>query len=104
MDLISLFITAFVIGLSGAMMPGPLLTVSINETLRNSFWAVPMLIIGHALLELAIIIFLVFGLSYILTDTVAGVIGLVGGSFLVWMGQGMVRDVWKGKLTMDLTN
>ncbi len=39
-----IFTTAFLIGLSGALLPGPLLTVAISESARQGFWTGPLLV------------------------------------------------------------
>ena len=44
-------LTSFIVALSGALMPGPLLTVTVGEAARRGFWAGPLIIVGHALLE-----------------------------------------------------
>jgi threonine/homoserine/homoserine lactone efflux protein len=95
----AIFATAFTVGLSGAMMPGPLLTMTIGESGRMGFWAGPLLVLGHGLLELALVIGLLFGLGGLLAKSaVAGFIGLVGGAFLLWMG----RELWLGSRTQVL--
>jgi threonine/homoserine/homoserine lactone efflux protein len=88
----ALLIFAFFTGLSGALMPGPLLAVTISETARTGFWAGPLVVAGHGALELALIVALVMGLSRILSRPVAfGVLGIVGGAVLAWMAWGMLH-------------
>lgn len=88
--------TSFVVGLSGALMPGPLLALTIGETVRYGFRAGPLLVLGHAILELALVIALVFGLSRIVGNTlVVGIIGVVGGLALIYMGFSTVRQGWR---------
>jgi threonine/homoserine/homoserine lactone efflux protein len=90
-----IFTTAFVIALSGAMMPGPLLAITISETARRGFWAGPQLILGHAILELALIAALVAGLSkFIENELVMTVVSLLGGVILLGMGFLTVRRGW----------
>lgn len=48
-SLLTIFVSSFVIGLSGALMPGPLLTATISESSQRGFIAGPLMIIGHAL-------------------------------------------------------
>jgi threonine/homoserine/homoserine lactone efflux protein len=87
-----IFTTALVVGFSGAMMPGPLLAVAIGETTKRGFWAGPWLMVGHAILELALVVALVAGLSTVMdVFWVRGIIGLVGGTIMVVMGFMMLR-------------
>lgn len=102
MDVTALFITAFLVGLSGAMMPGPLLTVTIAESARHGFKAGPLIVLGHAILELALIISLLAGLSlYLQKPAVTTVISIVGGAFLLFMGFNMIRDVLQGRVSLE---
>lgn len=43
MDYFSLFTTAFLVGLSGAMMAGPMLTVTISEVPRLGLYCIVQL-------------------------------------------------------------
>ncbi len=105
MELAAIFSTAFVVGLSGAMMPGPMLTVAISETSRRGFWAGPVMVAGHALIELLLVAGLLLGLSILMQQqVVTGTIGIVGGIMLVWMSWGIGRDAAMGRVTtMALT-
>ncbi|MEW6553213.1 MAG: LysE family transporter [Actinomycetota bacterium] len=103
MELISIFFVSLGVGLSGALMPGPLLTVTINESYRRGFMAAPLLVAGHAVLEGALIVLLVLGLDQVVgNDIFFGVVGVAGGAFLVWMGLGMALDVRDDRLHLDL--
>ena len=85
--LAALFATSFGVGFTGALMPGPLTTLAVRETMRRGFWAGPLLAAGHSLLELVLVIGLALGLSRVLdNDSVKGGIGIAGGLFLLWMG------------------
>ena len=44
--LFGIFATSFVIALSGALMPGPVLTVTISESTKRGFWAGPLIIVA----------------------------------------------------------
>jgi threonine/homoserine/homoserine lactone efflux protein len=88
----AIFGSAFLIGLSGAMMPGPLLTACVGYTLEHGFWAGgPLLILGHALLEGALVLLVLAGLGPLLARRKVGAaVGMVGGGVLLWMGWGML--------------
>lgn len=102
MEIALLFTSAFVIGLSGAIMPGPLLTATIAASAQHGFKAGPLIVLGHGLLELLLIIALVFGLSQIVQIGLVGKgIALLGGSVLVYLGYIMCRDVICGRVSWD---
>jgi threonine/homoserine/homoserine lactone efflux protein len=90
----TLFVTSFIVALSGAAMPGPLLTVTISETSRRGVMTGPLLIAGHALLELALVLALLMGLAPLLKmEPVFIVIALAGSAVLLWMGVGMFKSL-----------
>ncbi len=69
-------------------MPGPLLTVTINESYRRGFVAAPLLVAGHAVLEATLIVLLVLGLDRVVgNDLFFGVVGVAGNGFF-WGGGG----------------
>jgi threonine/homoserine/homoserine lactone efflux protein len=85
-------VTSFLVALSGALMPGPLLTVTVGEAARRGFWAGPLIIVGHALLELALVLLLLAGLGvWLHRPAVLGTVGLVGAGMLGWMGVGLLK-------------
>ena len=93
------FILSFITALSGALMPGPLLTVTIAQTARKGFFASVLLVLGHSLLELILVVGLAFGLGHFLKiRPVIGTVTVLGGAMLLWMGWGMIRDARRGAL------
>lgn len=99
MNLWALFVSSLVLGFSGAMPPGSLLSLTIAQSVQRGFWAGPLLITGHALLEAAMVVGLTLGLSRILRRKgVAGAIGLLGGAFLGWMAWSLLSDAPRAQL------
>ena len=99
---ITLFVTSFIVALSGAAMPGPLLTVTISESPRRGLMTGPLLITGHAILELALVLALLMGLAPLLKmKPVFIVIALAGSAVLLWMGLGMLKSLPNLVLTTD---
>lgn len=99
----TIFASSFVIALSGALMPGPLLTATISESSRRGFRAGPLLIGGHAILELALVAALLAGLAPVLQKPVVFIVSALAGSvILLWMALGMFRSLpslslaWEG--------
>ncbi len=100
LGLLGVLSTSFVVGLSGAMMPGPLLTATVDQTIRRgSRWGVTV-VFGHAVAEACIVAAIAFGLRDLLTrDAVAAVVGIGGGLLLFWMG----RDIFqRGRAGVEL--
>lgn len=92
--LFTIFCTSFILALSGALMPGPLLTVTVSESSRRGAHVGPMMIFGHSLLELALVIALLSGLApFLVRDDVFIFISLGGGAVLLWMGTTMLRSL-----------
>lgn len=101
--LTAIFCTSFLLALSGAMMPGPLLTVTISESSRRGFVVGPAMIFGHGLLELVLVLALLAGLAPILQrDDVFIAISVVGGAVLLWMGLGMLRGLSRLSLATEV--
>lgn len=103
--LVTIFCTSFVLALSGALMPGPLMTVTISESSRRGMITGPLMIFGHGLLELALVIALISGLAPILArDDVFILVSLTGGTILLWMGLSMLCSLPRLTLNYQPTN
>ena len=90
----AIFVSSFIIGLSGALMPGPLLAVTVRHTTRQGFIAAPLLVLGHAILEAGLLCLLAFGLTeWLKGDLAVTVIALLGAAMLLRMAVGMAREV-----------
>ena len=100
MELLALFFNSFVVGFSGALMPGPLLAVGIAETPHHGWKTGPVISLGHAIAEIGIVVVLSLGVAAVAQHkTVTGVIGVAGGTALIVMGVMMAYDLLKGRVT-----
>jgi threonine/homoserine/homoserine lactone efflux protein len=103
--LIAVFTSSFVIALSGAMMPGTLLTVTVAESSRRGMIAGPMLIVGHAILEVALICAILFGLAPLFEKQWFFIgISFIGGIILLWLAFGMFRSLPSLRVKLDAHN
>lgn len=94
MDLITIIFTSVLVAFSGAMMPGPLLTVTISESSRRGAVAGPLLMLGHAVLELLLVIALLMGLAPLFSHQLfLMVVAFAGGAIMFWMAWGMFRSL-----------
>jgi threonine/homoserine/homoserine lactone efflux protein len=98
-----IFSFSFLVALTGALSPGPLLTYTIVKTIRTSkrgYLTGLWVIVGHAIVEMAIIVFLLFGFSFVLENMiVVRSIGIVGGIILICFGVSIVRSVYHGNIS-----
>ncbi len=92
-DLTAIFLTAFLVGLSGALMPGPLLVVNLHQTGRRGWSAAPLVTLGHGLAEFLFLVALLFGLGRWLAEPwITRLVASLGGSVLVLMSLSMVKE------------
>jgi threonine/homoserine/homoserine lactone efflux protein len=88
---------SFLTGLSGALMPGPVLAVTISAVVQVGFIAAILIILGHSILELLLVVALALGLKNVLRNRfVTGAIGVVGGTALLWFAYGMITSAYSG--------
>ncbi len=94
-ELTYLLLIGFVIGLSGAMLPGPLLIYTIAESLKKGLKAGPLVIIGHIFVEVILLALIALGLSSIMTSNLfVKTVGIIGGIALVCMGVKLKTNRW----------
>lgn len=76
---------AFVIGLTGALAPGPTLLATVNSSLQEGWKAGPKVAAGHALVEVLIFLIIVGGLASVMQQYARG-ISIIGGLALIVFG------------------
>ncbi len=99
----AILLSSFFVGLSGAMMPGGLLIVNINETIKGGLSGGLLAITGHALIELLAVVGLALGLGSILgKPVVVGTIAMAGGALLAWMALDTAKTSRTAELAISL--
>ncbi|APV45447.1 Threonine/homoserine/homoserine lactone efflux protein [Dehalogenimonas formicexedens] len=89
--MLALLASVFVISLSGALMPGPVFATVLVKSCKSQ-WAGVQASLGHAVIEVPLIILIYFGAAAFFAHTaVQFVLGVAGGAMVVWMGVGMFR-------------
>ena len=78
--------TVIAISLSGVMAPGPMFAVTLAKSLKSP-WAGVMVSLGHAVIEVPLILLVYFGLAqFFENEVVSLVLGVLGGGMIIWMG------------------
>lgn len=83
--------TVIVTSLSGVMAPGPMFTVTLAKSLKSP-WAGVWVSLGHAVVEVPLILLVYFGLAQFFENATVGlVLAVLGGGMIIWMGFGLFR-------------
>lgn len=89
------------VGFSGAMIPGPMLAVTLSESLNGRLWGSLGVVLGHVLLEVALLVALARGAGNLLKKpVVAAAVGMIGGVILAYMGASVVVTVLRNPVAM----
>jgi threonine/homoserine/homoserine lactone efflux protein len=88
-----IFCVAWLIAFTGAVTPGSMLALVIGQVLAQGFRAVLFILLGHALLEGLFLIGFAYGaMRFLARRMVRGVLAVVGGLALAWMGFEILRS------------
>jgi len=83
--------TVVITSLSGVMMPGLMFTVTLAKSLKSP-WAGVLVSLGHAVVEVPLILLVYFGLAnFFQNEIVKLVLSVLGGGMIVWMGYDLFR-------------
>ena len=86
-----ILLSVVVISLSGVMMPGPMFAVTLAKSYRSP-WAGAQISLGHAVIEVPLILLIYFGFAQFFQNTIVQItLGIVGGGMIIWLGIGMFR-------------
>jgi threonine/homoserine/homoserine lactone efflux protein len=85
-------LSVLAVSLTGVMTPGPMFAVTVAKSYRSP-WAGAKIALGHAIIEVPIILLIYFGFTKLFQHTAFQIVlSIVGGAMLVWMGIGMFRS------------
>lgn len=96
------FLISFTVAFSGALMPGPLLAGVIYESSRRGFKAGPLMILGHALAEIAMIISIFLGITRLIKNVVVlQSISMLGALVMLYFGVNMFLSIAKFSMKVE---
>ena len=91
-EFLELIFVSLIAALAGAVVPGPVFVVTVSESLKRGRFAGPLIVIGHFMVEAAIIVLVFLGLGAILKlNTAKLIVSYLGGTALILMGTYLVR-------------
>ncbi len=84
-------LSVLVISLSGVMTPGPVFAVTVAKSYKSRLAGI-LIALGHALVEIPLILLIYFGFARFFQDELVQLIlSVLGGTVLIWLGIGMFR-------------
>lgn len=101
MNVALITLSSFIVAFSGALVPGPLFTITVGESVKRGFIAGPLIILGHGILELILVLLLVMGVTpFLAGEGIKIAIAVTGGVILLIMGGMMIKDAAGARLVM----
>jgi len=99
--MLPILLSIVVISFSGVMMPGPMFAVTMAKSYKSP-WAGTQISLGHAVIEVPLILLIYFGLTQFFHNIVVQlVLSLLGSGMVLWLGISMFRSraevIQKGK-------
>ena len=99
--MLTIISSVVVISFSGVMMPGPMFAVTLAKSYKSP-WAGTQISLGHAVIEVPLILLIYFGLTqFFHNNAVQLVLSLLGSGMVLWLGISMFRSraevIQKGK-------
>ncbi len=89
--MLPILLSVVVISLSGVMMPGLMFGVTLVKSLKSP-WAGAEIALGHAVIEVPIILLIYFGFARFFENIVVQlVLSILGGGMIIWFGISMFR-------------
>lgn len=96
------FATGALLGLGAGLSPGPLLALVISESLRRGSAAGIRVALAPLLSDLPIIALVLLGLGRIADHgLLPGLLALLGGGLVIWMGIGELRSAGAGAVAAE---
>jgi len=83
--------TVVITSLSGVMAPGPMFTMTLVKSYKSP-WAGVQVSLGHAVIEVPLILLIYFGAAQFFENTVVQlVLSVLGGGMIIWLSIGLFR-------------
>ncbi len=97
-----IFIGSLLVAFSGALVPGPMLTLVISSVAEKGFWTSFFIVVGHSLLELLVVISFFLGVLKCLENPlIVKIIAILGGVFLLYLGVDIIISIFRKKYIID---
>jgi threonine/homoserine/homoserine lactone efflux protein len=102
--MLEILLFSFLVALTGALSPGPLLTFTIYKSLKEKkgYLATVFILLGHATIELTLILILLAGATVIFQNAIFLIlVGVLGGIFLMILGILLIKNVYRNRIEIN---
>lgn len=101
MVLAQAFILGFTIGISAALVPGPMMLATVSISFRKGWKTGLYVFSGHSIVETAIVLLIIMGAASFIVEDMLSDIAIIGGLTMALFGMIIIRKA-KEALTMDI--
>jgi len=89
--MLPILLSVVVISFSGVMAPGPMFAVTLAKSYKSP-WAGTQIALGHAVIEVPLILLIYFGFAQFFQDNIVRlVLSVLGSGMIIWLGISMFR-------------
>ena len=100
-SIFAVYLFSFSMAIGAVLTPGPVTTAIISQAARLGWKTGVLVSIGHAVIELVMVVLITLGLSSVLGSPAAQIIiAILGGLLLLYMSFTMFNDVFKGRTVL----
>lgn len=85
-EVLEALLLGFSVGLTGALVPGPMLFATVEISLKKGWLAGPQVVFGHMLVEAVLYILILLGAASLVGNDMISLIFLIGGLSLLVFG------------------
>lgn len=100
-ELLQAFVLGITVGISAAIIPGPMMFATIGISMKNGWRTGPGVFIGHALVELTIFLLILAGVASFLGERAMTYLAIIGGSIMILFGVILIGSA-KKVASMDI--
>ncbi len=102
-DIISTLVLGFLIGLTGALAPGPTLVATVNASLSGNWTAGLKVSLGHIVIETVVVFLIILGLAGVAAPYTT-MIAVIGGIALIIFGTMTITGSRRATLAAESVN
>jgi threonine/homoserine/homoserine lactone efflux protein len=91
-ELIKALVLGFTVGISAALIPGPMMFATIGISIKKGWKAGFYVFSGHALVELAIFLLILVGAASMIDENIISYVAIIGGVVMLLFGLVIIKN------------